>query len=315
MNQRPGSDAPAATPEVWLRGAIDGVPPLLQPVAHSLLQSRNEVERLLADLSTERIWQAPTGAASIGFHVLHAIGSLDRLFTYARGAMLSEAQLQILAQESLPDTDLTAEDLQVAFEAAVVRAIDQLRDTSEATLTAARSVGRARLPSTVAGLLFHAAEHTQRHVGQALTTSRLTQHAAAAGLNQRLGLVALVVRDYGEALDFLVGTLGFTVVEDRDVPAQGKRWVVVAPPGGGGANLLLARASAPEQEARVGNQTGGRVFLFLYTDDFWRDYNAYTSRGVVFIRPPAEEPYGTVSVFLDLYGNRWDLVQLRSTAP
>jgi catechol 2,3-dioxygenase-like lactoylglutathione lyase family enzyme len=130
-------------------------------------------------------------------------------------------------------------------------------------------------------------------------------------MNQRLGLVALVVREYGEALEFFVGTLGFTVVEDREVPEQAKRWVVISPPGSGGANVLLARASAAEQESRIGNQTGGRVFLFLYTDDFWRDYNAYIAKGVVFVRPPAEERYGTVAVFVDLYGNRWDLVQLR----
>ena|SRR5688572_10189458 len=131
-------------------------------------------------------------------------------------------------------------------------------------------------------------------------------------MNQRLGLVALVVRDYDEALEFFVGTLGFRLVEDRPVPEQAKRWVVIAPPGsGGGANLLLARAASPEQETRIGNQAGGRVFLFLYTDDFWRDYNAYTAKGVTFVRPPAEEIYGTVSVFLDLYGNKWDLVQLR----
>ena len=130
-------------------------------------------------------------------------------------------------------------------------------------------------------------------------------------MNQQLGLVALVVRDYDEALQFFVGTLGFRLVEDSLVPAQAKRWVVIAPPGSGGAQLLLARAASAEQESRIGNQTGGRVFLFLYTDDFWRDYNAYTARGVPFVRPPAEEPYGTVAVFVDLYGNKWDLVQLR----
>jgi catechol 2,3-dioxygenase-like lactoylglutathione lyase family enzyme len=130
-------------------------------------------------------------------------------------------------------------------------------------------------------------------------------------MNQQLGLVALVVRDYDEALNFFVGTLGFELVEDAPVPAQAKRWVVIAPPGSGGAGLLLARAASPEQESRIGNQTGGRVFLFLYTDDFWRDYNAYRAKGVTFVRPPAEEPYGTVAVFLDLYGNKWDLVQLR----
>ena len=128
--------------------------------------------------------------------------------------------------------------------------------------------------------------------------------------SQRLGLIALVVREYDEAIDFFVSTLGFRLVDDSPVPAQKKRWVVVAPPGGNGAELLLARAVGPEQESRIGNQTGGRVFLFLYTDDFWRDYQMYTAKGVTFVRPPSEEPYGTVAVFLDLYGNRWDLVQL-----
>jgi len=131
--------------------------------------------------------------------------------------------------------------------------------------------------------------------------------------SQGLGLVALVVRDYDEAIRFFVETLGFTLVEDTYQPKQDKRWVVVGPPGGGGAQLLLARAVTPEQESRVGSQSGGRVFLFLYTDDFWRDYNTYTAKGVTFVRPPSTEPYGTVAVFLDLYGNRWDLVQL--TAP
>ena len=159
-------------PEVWLRGPIDDVPPLLQPVAHSLLQCREEVEGLLDGLTPERIWSAPGRGASIGFHVLHAIGSLDRLLTYARGAMLSAAQLQVLAQEPRPDPDLTAVDLAAAFDAAVERSLDQLRGTDTATLTDVRHVGRARLPSTVIGLLFHAAEHTQRHVGQAVTTSR-----------------------------------------------------------------------------------------------------------------------------------------------
>lgn len=133
-------------------------------------------------------------------------------------------------------------------------------------------------------------------------------------MNQRLGLIALVVRDYDEALDFFIGTLGFTLVEDLPVPAQGKRWVVIAPPGAGGAHLLLARAASTEQETRIGNQTGGRVFLFLYTDDFWRDYRGYTARGVTFVRPPAEEAYGTVAVFLDLYGTRWDLIEPRAAA-
>lgn len=159
-------------PEVWLRGPVGGVPALLQPAAHSLLQCREEIETLLSEMPPDRIWRSQ-GAASIGFHVLHAIGSLDRLLTYARGAMLSDAQRQILAQESKPDTDLTSDELLAAFDAAVVRALDQLRETSETTLTDQRLVGRAKLPSTVIGLLFHAAEHTQRHVGQAVSTSKL----------------------------------------------------------------------------------------------------------------------------------------------
>jgi catechol 2,3-dioxygenase-like lactoylglutathione lyase family enzyme len=129
---------------------------------------------------------------------------------------------------------------------------------------------------------------------------------------QTLGLVSLVVADYDEALAFYVGKLGFTLVEDSFVPEQNKRWVVIEPPGaGGGAKLLLARGSNPEQVSRVGNQTGGRVFLFLYTDDFWRDFNAYKARGVEFAREPSEAPYGIVAVFKDLYGTLWDLVQLR----
>jgi catechol 2,3-dioxygenase-like lactoylglutathione lyase family enzyme len=132
---------------------------------------------------------------------------------------------------------------------------------------------------------------------------------AEAVTHQSLGLVSLVVRDYDEAIAFFVGTLGFRLVEDTFVPEQSKRWVVVSPPGAVESQLLLARASTPEQEARVGAQTGGRVFLFLYTDDFWRDYEAYRARGVEFVREPKEESYGTVAVFRDLYGNQWDLLQ------
>lgn len=132
---------------------------------------------------------------------------------------------------------------------------------------------------------------------------------------QTLGLIALVVRDYDEAIDFYVGKLGFTLVEDTDVPQQAKRWVVVAPAGSSGSQILLARASSAEQSSRIGNQTGGRVFLFLYTDDFWRDFQLYKARGVVFVREPKAEPYGTVAVFADLYGNLWDLVQLIHTSP
>ena len=130
-------------------------------------------------------------------------------------------------------------------------------------------------------------------------------------MEQRLGLIALVVREYDEAIDFFVNTLGFALIEDSYVPAQDKRWVVVTPPGTGETRLLLARAVGDEQRSRIGNQTGGRVFLFLYTDDFWRDYQAYRAKGVTFVREPKEESYGTVAVFADLYGNLWDLVQLK----
>ena len=131
-------------------------------------------------------------------------------------------------------------------------------------------------------------------------------------MKQSLGLVSLVVRDYDEALDFFVGKLGFLLVEDSLVPEQAKRWVVIAPPGAIESRLLLARASTPEQKSRIGAQTGGRVFLFLYTDNFWRDFEHYKTQGVVFVRQPKNEPYGTVAVFKDLYGNLWDLVEPKS---
>jgi catechol 2,3-dioxygenase-like lactoylglutathione lyase family enzyme len=128
-------------------------------------------------------------------------------------------------------------------------------------------------------------------------------------VKQSIGLVALVVREYDEALEFFVGTLGFSVVEDVYIPEQAKRWVTVAPPGSMESRLLLARAVGGDQSARIGNQTGGRVFLFLFTDDFWRDFHSYKAKGVVFVREPKEESYGTVAVFQDLYGNLWDLFQ------
>ena len=130
-------------------------------------------------------------------------------------------------------------------------------------------------------------------------------------MTQSLAHVALVVRDYDEAIAWFTGTLGFTLIADEHQPEQGKRWVLVAPPGAPerGASLLLARASTPEQEAFIGNQAGGRVFLFLQTDDFQRDYDALRTKGVRFIRDPKHAPYGTVAVFEDLYGNLWDLVQ------
>ena len=130
-------------------------------------------------------------------------------------------------------------------------------------------------------------------------------------MSQSLACIALVVRDYDEAIDFYTQSLGFDLIEDTDL-GSGKRWVRVRPPGGMGTDLLLARAVNPEQANRIGNQTGGRVFLFLHTDDFWRDYRAMTARGVKFCRPPSDESYGTVAVFEDLYGNKWDLLQLKA---
>jgi len=124
-----------------------------------------------------------------------------------------------------------------------------------------------------------------------------------------LGLTAVVVKDYEAAIDFYVNILGFELLQDIEVPEQQKRWVVVGPKGATESRLLLARAVGDEQSSRIGNQTGGRVFLFLYTDDFWRDYHAYQAKGVRFIRDPKTEPYGTVAVFEDICGNQWDLVE------
>lgn len=126
---------------------------------------------------------------------------------------------------------------------------------------------------------------------------------------QRIGLVSLVVDDYDDALAFFVGKLGFELVEDTFVPEQSKRWVVVRPPGAHESRLLLAKATTADQKSRIGSQTGGRVFLFLYTDNFWRDYELYKANGIAFVREPKREPYGMVAVFKDLYGNLWDLLE------
>lgn len=127
---------------------------------------------------------------------------------------------------------------------------------------------------------------------------------------QTLAHVALVVRDYDEAIAFFTKTLNFRVVEDTAV-REGRRWVLVKPNGSRGTTLLLAKASTPEQRSYIGNQAGGRVFLFLHSDDFWADYSQMCARGVKFTKPPREEAYGTVAVFEDLYGNKWDLLQLK----
>lgn len=129
-------------------------------------------------------------------------------------------------------------------------------------------------------------------------------------MTQTLGLVAIVVRDYDEAIAWYTEKLGFELMEDTP-QSDVKRWVRVRPPGSTGTDLLLARAANAEQASRIGNQTGGRVFLFLYTDDFHRDHDRYRDRGVVFVRPPSNEAYGIVAVFEDLYGNKWDLVQMK----
>ncbi|MFL6210208.1 MAG: VOC family protein [Pyrinomonadaceae bacterium] len=134
-------------------------------------------------------------------------------------------------------------------------------------------------------------------------------------MKQSIVHVALVIRDYDEAIEFYTKRLHFTLIEDTYQPEQDKRWVVISPPGSIGTTLLLARASKPEQEPFIGNQSGGRVFLFLNTDDFWRDYNEMASQGIKFVREPKQEIYGMVAVFADLYGNLWDLLELNGDHP
>ena len=165
-----------AKPEVWLRGPLPDMPPLLQPVAHALLQAREEVQEMMVDFPDSLLWERPAGVASVGFHLQHLTGVLDRLLTYARGEMLNTAQLEALAQEekTVGGTD-EGNKLVQAFNRQVDRSLDQLRQTDERELTEVRGVGRAQIPSTVVGLLVHAAEHTQRHVGQLLVTARVVR--------------------------------------------------------------------------------------------------------------------------------------------
>ena len=160
-------------PEVWLRGPVPDVPEFLQPVAHALLQAREEVEGLMANFDEEHLWARPGGVASVGFHLQHLTGVLDRLFTYARGEQLSGTQQQIRESEGLASPGLSSADLLSEFRVQVDRALAELRGIEESTLTEARTVGRDRLPSTVLGLLVHSAEHVQRHVGQLLVTVRV----------------------------------------------------------------------------------------------------------------------------------------------
>ncbi|AYA38888.1 DinB family protein [Hymenobacter oligotrophus] len=173
-------NTPAATPpEVWLRGPLPNMPALLQPVAHALLQAREELEAALLNFPDALLWHRPAGVASVGFHLQHLAGVLDRLLTYARAEQLSPAQLAYLRAEGNPEqaTASTAELLQ-AFDEQVKLALQQLQATDPATLTETRGVGRAQLPSTVLGLLVHAAEHTMRHLGQLLVTARVLQASA-----------------------------------------------------------------------------------------------------------------------------------------
>ena len=161
-------------PEVWLRGPVPGVPALLQPAAHALLQAKEDVARLLPGLRSEALGARPGGAASIAYHVRHAAGSLDRLYTYARGSELSsEQRATLVAEARLSEEPVPAQELVALFEAAVDRALTQLRETPEESLLEAREVGRKKLPATVLGLLFHGAEHTVRHAGQVATTVKV----------------------------------------------------------------------------------------------------------------------------------------------
>jgi uncharacterized damage-inducible protein DinB len=165
-------------PEVWLRGPVPGVSASLQPVAHALLQAREEVEAAMQGFPAEKLWDRPAGVASVGFHLQHFSGVLSRLFTYAREESLDAAQRQALQAEQEPSRpDVTVDDLVRTFHQQVDRAIDELRTIDEKTLTEPRAVGRNRLPSTKLGLIVHAAEHTQRHVGQLLVTARVVRAA------------------------------------------------------------------------------------------------------------------------------------------
>lgn len=160
--------------EAWLRGPIDGVPPLLQPVAHSLVQAREEIRAMLREFPDELLWTGPAGVASVGFHLQHVSGVVDRLFTYARGETLTNEQREALANEGKPNSTASrVADLLEVFDARVDRALSQLRGTPAQVLTEPRGVGRQQLPSTVLGLLFHAAEHVQRHTGQLLVTAQV----------------------------------------------------------------------------------------------------------------------------------------------
>lgn len=162
-------------PDAWLKGPVAGVPAPLQPVAHALLNARIEIESVLKDATDAELWSRPAGIAAAGFHVRHLCGSADRLLTYARGESLTEAQLAVLADEKSADSRPGVAALRELVDATLDRALEQVGATPEATLDEARAVGRKRLPSTVRGLLFHAAEHAARHAGQAITTMKVVR--------------------------------------------------------------------------------------------------------------------------------------------
>lgn len=157
-------------PEFWLRGKVSGIPDLLQPVAHALLQARQDVDKYMQDFPQEFLWEKPVGRASVGFHLQHLTGVLDRMLTYAAGKELSEEQFSALKNEGNPESKVDVSNLLAAFDRKVEEALKVLSQTKESSLTEARWVGRKKLPSTALGLLFHAAEHLQRHVGQLLVT-------------------------------------------------------------------------------------------------------------------------------------------------
>jgi len=173
--------APTPTPEVWQRGPVPGIPALLQPVAHALLQAEEELNAMMAGYEDELLWQRPAGVASPAFHLQHLSGVIDRIFTYARGEALSENQLALLRLEAVaPQAELTVEKLVARFHEQIRQAMTQLCNTDPATLTDFRGVGRKQLPSTVIGLLVHAAEHTMRHIGQLHVTVKVIRDSRTA---------------------------------------------------------------------------------------------------------------------------------------
>jgi uncharacterized damage-inducible protein DinB len=168
-------------PEYWLRGPVAGVPDLLQPVAHALLQAKEEIHEMMGEFPEQKLWERPAGMASAGFHLRHLAGVLDRLFTYARAEPLSRQQLAYLAGEGNPQEDVSTLFLLKVLDAQLAKSLDQLTATDPQTLTQSRAVGRQQLPSTVLGLLFHAAEHTMRHTGQLLVTIKILTVEPSSG--------------------------------------------------------------------------------------------------------------------------------------